>query len=159
MTLVYFSSFFSSLGDQIWQGHINLNCEDQNKCVYGGRTHQKLPLWFKIPNEQVEGAYNPNLKPTWFKEELENVTAEPILATLQMQSTDVFAITAQSWSILKFSDCHLDVIECYWLISCKTISEKCQFVCFRQNLTTDVLWCIETVSSCFWKKIIITLSR
>ena len=71
MTLVYFSSFFSSLGDQIWQGHINLNCEDQNKCVYGGRTHQKLPqlpkpcffparrLWFEIPNEQVKAPIIP----------------------------------------------------------------------------------------------------
>ena len=72
-TLVYFSSFFSSLGDQIWQGHINLNCEDQNKCVYGGRTHQKLPqlpkpcffparrLWFEIPNEQVKSQFETNL--------------------------------------------------------------------------------------------------
>ena len=156
MTLVYFSSFFSSLGDQIWQGHILWR--SKRVCLWRknppkiAATTQALffpQLWWGCGSKYPMNKWNPNLKPTWFKEELENVTAEPILATLQMQSTDVFAITAQSWSILKFSDCHLDVIECYWLISCKTISEKCQFVCFRQNLTTDVLWCIETVSSCF----------
>ena len=52
---------------------INLCCEDQNECVYGGRTHQKLPqlpkpcffpamrLWFEISNEQVKSQFETNL--------------------------------------------------------------------------------------------------
>ena len=68
------------------------NCRNYPSPVF---SPAMMRLWFEISNEQVK-APNPNLKPTWFKEELENVTAEPILATLQMQSTDVFAITAQS---------------------------------------------------------------